>query len=81
MRDAAGAVFGRRLYGRENYVLAAESSDGFKRLMARAFADGKHRDNAPDAEDHAQHRQERTHLVAPHVGCAELYEGPVKGEP
>ena len=76
----ARSLLGGRLHGVDHDVLAPEALDGFERLVARAFADGEHGDDRTDAEDHAEHREERARLVAPHVRGAELDEGPVEGK-
>ncbi len=75
-----GEVVRGRLDGVHHDVLAAEALDGLERLVACALADGEHRDHGADAEHHAEHREERTRLVAPDVRRAELDEGPVEAE-
>ena len=70
---AAGSLVGQMLLLGGNVLLfqqdlvgAAHGDHGFLHPVLHAFDDGGHADQAGDAEDDAQHREQRAELVRPH---------------
>ena len=47
----------------DNQHVAAEARNGICHTLRHAHADGHHRDNSADADDDAEHRQERAQLI------------------
>ena len=75
-RGRAGEAVGHALAGTQHQQVAAEAADLVRHGLRRAVAQRDHGDHGADADDDAEHGEERAHQVAPDLSQGEQQCGP-----